>query len=92
MKKYFFIELGLISCKAEQPLLMKYFKILSWGEGSGNKNKNPFNDQSNVADFYLWSLLPHDNPKHCVKKVRIRSYSDPYFPVFSPNAEKYGPE
>ena len=69
-----------------------YFKILSWGEGSGNKNKNPFNDQSNVADFYLWSLLPHDNPKHCVKKVRIRSYSDPYFPVFSPNEGKYGPE
>ena len=25
MKKYFFIELGLISSKAEQPLLMKYF-------------------------------------------------------------------
>ena len=34
--------------------------------------------------------------KHCVKNVRIRSYSCPYFPafrlIFSPNAGKYGPE
>ena len=36
-------------------------KLLSGG--SGNKIKIPFNDQSNVADFYLWSLLPLDNPK-----------------------------
>ena len=29
---------------------------------------------------------------HCVKSVRIRSFSGPYFPVFTPNAGKYGPE
>ena len=29
---------------------------------------------------------------HCVQNVRIRSYCGPYFPVFSPNAGKYGPE
>ena len=39
---------------------------------------------------------------HCVRSIHIRSYSGPYFPafglnteylsVFSPNAEKYGPE
>ena len=43
---------------------------------------------------------------HCVKNVRIRSYSGPYFPtfglntkryfvslrIFTPNAGKYGPE
>ena len=30
--------------------------------------------------------------EHCVKSVRIRSFSGPYFPVFSPNARKYGQE
>ena len=29
---------------------------------------------------------------HCVKSVQIWSFSGPYFPVFSPNAGKYGPE
>ena len=29
---------------------------------------------------------------HCVKSVRIRSYSGPYFPAFSPNEGKYGLE
>ena len=37
-------------------------KLLFWGQCSGNKNKKPFNDQSNV-NFYLWSLLPLDDPK-----------------------------
>ena len=30
--------------------------------------------------------------EHCLKSVRICSFSGPYFPVFSPNAGKYGPE
>ena len=34
-----------------------------WLQGSGKKNKIPFNDQANVADIYLWSLLPLDKPK-----------------------------
>ena len=29
---------------------------------------------------------------HCVKSVQIRSFSGPYFPVFSPNKGKYGSE
>ena len=28
----------------------------------------------------------------CVKTVQIRSFSGPYFPVFSPNTGKYGSE
>ena len=27
--------------------------------------------------------------KHCVKSVRIRSYSGPYFPAFAINTERY---
>ena len=38
-------------------------------------------------------LLTEDiSDNNCVKTVRIWSYSGPYFPVFSPNAGKYGPE
>ena len=28
--------------------------------------------------------------KHCVKSVRIRSFSGPYFPTFGLNTESYG--
>ena len=48
------------------------------------------------------SLSNHLGTHHCVKSVRIQSYSGTYFPafgmnterygVFSPNAGKYGPE
>ena len=27
---------------------------------------------------------------HCIKSVRIRSYSGPYFPAFGMNTERYG--
>ena len=36
-------------------------------------------------------ILYYGDP-HCVESVRIRSYSGPYFRVFSPNAGKYGPK
>ena len=59
--------------------------------------------------FYGWLLLRpssllRKNEARCVKSVRIRSFSGPYFPafgmntktpyfsVFSPNAGKYGPQ
>ena len=29
------------------------------------------------------------NPLHCVKSVHIESYSDPYFPTFRLNTERY---
>ena len=32
-------------------------------------------------------LLQVNRSQHCVKSVRIRSFSGPYFPVFSPNTE-----
>ena len=28
--------------------------------------------------------------KHCVKSIRIWSYSDPYFPALGLNTERYG--
>ena len=33
-------------------------------------------------------LLKNASIVHCVKSVRIWSFSGPYFPVFSPNAGK----
>ena len=38
-------------------------------------------------------LLDHGNNTHennCVKRVRILSFSGPYFPTFGLNTEKYG--
>ena len=50
-------------------------------------------------------LLSYFIDRHCVKRVRVRSYSGPHFPhldwirrdtpylsLFSPNVEKCGPE
>ena len=34
-----------------------------------------------------WSFLPNI---HCIKSVRIRSYSGPHFPAFGLNTERYG--
>ena len=34
-------------------------------------------------------ILFEGNDTSCVKSVRIRSYSDPYFPVFELNTERY---
>ena len=31
-----------------------------------------------------------DEKEHCVKSVRIRSFSGPYFPAFGLNTERYG--
>ena len=36
------------------------------------------------------SLLVQAEQIDCVESVRIRSYSDPYFPVFGLNTERYG--
>ena len=38
------------------------------------------------------SLFLLTGRKHCVKSLRIRSYSGLYFPVFSTDAGKCGPE
>ena len=45
-----------------------------------------------TQDFGQWIL--HDNFKrintdHCLKSVRTRSYSGPYFPAFRLNTERY---
>ena len=43
--------------------------------------------------FQLSTLVCFDTgvckPAHCVKKVRIRSFSGPYFPAFRLNTERY---
>ena len=45
-----------------------------------------------MAHFVAYgTTILYYGDSHCVKSVRIRSYSGPYFPVFCPNAEKYGP-
>ena len=47
----------------------------------------------NSIDFYmfymLFLLVVWFHAIHCVKSVRIRSYSDPYFPTLGLNAESY---
>ena len=42
--------------------------------------------------FVLWKSvgLPHNAYIHCVKRVRIQSYSCPHFPAFRLNTERYG--
>ena len=42
-------------------------------------------DRTENLSYYLYIC-----EKHCVKSVRIRSYSCPYFPVFGLNTERYG--
>ena len=37
----------------------------------------------------LKALPSYHKQHHCVKSVRIRSYSDPYFPAFGLNTERY---
>ena len=42
--------------------------------------------------IYFLLILPTDDfvsVFHSVKSVRIRSFSDPYFPAFGPNTERY---
>ena len=40
--------------------------------------------------YYNWGLLTEENYRHCVKSVRIWSFSGPYFPAFGLNTERYG--
>ena len=37
----------------------------------------------------FWGSCFHEKFFHCVKSVRIRSFSGPYFPAFELNTEKY---
>ena len=45
--------------------------------------------------YYLYDKIKTDTPEmikiktnHCVKRVRIRSYSGPYFPAFGLNTDQ----
>ena len=60
-EKVFFFGLDFILCKAVQKknFVLKYFPEV---QVVTIRNKT-FNDQLNVADFYLWNLRPLDNPK-----------------------------
>ena len=56
-----------------------------------------FKQISHIVHCWLWtrkcllsSWLIQSNLQHCVKSVRIRSYSGPHFPAFGLNTERYG--
>ena len=56
-----------------------------------HRNSENYNTWINTAELADASLVND----HCIKRVRIRSYSGPYFPAFgvnTGNAGKYGPE
>ena len=38
----------------------------------------------------MFKVLYSDCGKHCIKSVRIRSYTGSYFPAFGINTERYG--
>ena len=42
--------------------------------------------------FVSQSLCPYYKMLHCVKVSKYEVFSGPYFPVFSPNTGKSGPE
>ena len=44
----------------------------------------------NFQDMLQTSTSSLVRKTHCVKNVRIRSYSGPYFPAFGLNTERYG--
>ena len=43
-----------------------------------------------LADFQICISVPLKKTLHCLKRVRIRSYYDQYFPAFGLNTERYG--
>ena len=64
----------------------KYMKLPT----SASKKEHLFSRTPPSAYFEKLVNLFINRNSRCVKCVRIRSYSGPYFPVFSPNAVKYG--
>ena len=56
-------------CKAEQPLMIKDFELKYFLEVKLVLiGKKPLNNQSDTADFYLWSLLLLGSPKNAKTK------------------------
>ena len=45
-----------------------------------------------LSSYQISHLLTYQCANHCVKRVRIQSYSGPYFPTFGLNTGKCGPE
>ena len=54
-------------------------------------NFSPFYNNSPLNTYYFTEILAHMK-SNCVKFVRIRSCSGPYFPAFGLNTERYGVE
>ena len=50
-----------------------------------------YSGEAQTSCAFYWFVLLLASLLHCVKSVRIRSYSDPYFPAFGQNTERYGP-
>ena len=47
-------------------------------------------DENTFLDLTMMTELLSFNHLHCVKSVRIRSFSIPYFLAFELNMERYG--
>ena len=55
--------------------------------------KIPLAHSASVSQTSISKSIPHYSVvPHCLESVQIQSFSDPHFPVYSPNTEKYGPE
>ena len=52
-------------------------------------NENYYLKRSRTIFSFVFSLELYIM-KHCVKSVRIRSYSNPHFPAFGLHTERYG--
>ena len=73
--------------RCEQPIkhneTVVYINIHQRKVISASIKEYHYENRSNMIDVFLYLL-------HCVKSVRIRSFSGPYFPAFGLNTERYG--
>ena len=63
-------------CGDDFDVVLAIFRSYSWGANASEAVRKISSDEK-------------DYRKHCVKSVRIRSYSSPYFSAFELNTERY---
>ena len=76
--------------KCNHPLDCIFFSIcLSWFHSLGDSKKEKLFTQFlfDPVSLYRFGIL--DVQCHCVKSLRIRSYSGPYFPTFRLHTKRY---
>ena len=95
-QKTFFIIFKRLSLKEIKPALLEvgcWSLTLSWRRSLSNRNQsiNLLSKSMNWLlydrDLYQERVKKKMNVLHCVKSVRIRSYSGPYFPAFGLNIQ-----